>query len=364
MNLLNACLALMLTLGVFASVVTVLVEMIYQAIQQRARDLQGMLGYVFDAVFAGEKALQKLDVAGLREDFTGKLRSDRVLDALVRKHGTVLKWIAGRWAANDTAMTLETFLRRLDRSAVYREYLEVLSPEGREKTLKALADEFGRAERAISELFRVRAKLVSYLVGVGLAVTVNVDAVRLFEYFTANPVATEAAIARLQEMAGEAQAKPEAPPLTAAQRQDADAMLLRLRKSQAMGLPVGWAYYPYCLPQPGAGRLDPQCPPAQPTASAADAMPQEAARSLLENIHSAGRPLFWLLSVIVTGFLIGLGGPYWFDLAMSLSRFRDFLKTGQPSPATQTPPPDPEALVAAFLEKMNQSPVSSQGEKS
>ena len=281
MNLLNACLALVLTLGVFASVVTVLVEMIYQTIQQRAKDLRGMLGYVFDKAVP-EKDLRALglDVAKLRTEFTDTLRSDKVLDDLVAKHGFVLRFVA-RGISNASSMTIEDFLRRLPRSEVYRQFLKDLAPEAREKALKAMVEQFGRAEKAISEFFRVRAKLLSYLVGVCLALFVNVDAVRLFEHFAANPVATEQAIVRLQGLLDEtrkeggtpaieaaepapqgkveppvadasqasvaaSQASPAADPYPTGQDRadEIAAMLDRLRNSQSFGLPVGWAYYP------------------------------------------------------------------------------------------------------------------------
>lgn len=370
MNLLNACLALALTLGVFASVVTVLVEMIHQIVQQRAKDLRGMLGYVFDKSFP-EELLKQIgpDAADLRKDFAYALGSDKVLGELVRSHGLVLR-LASKWIANTSSMTIEDLLRRLSRPEVYEKYLGPLDIADRGKILKSMVVQFGRAETAISEFFRVRAKLLSYLMGVSLAVTVNVDAVRLFEYFTANPVATEAAIARLQGMTGELKPAGQAgvatpPSLTPEQRQEISAMLYRLRASQTFGLPVGWAYYPYCLPQQGVGRLDPQCPAIQLPNSASDSKAGEAVYGLLENIHSGGRPMFWLLSVIVTGFLIGLGGPYWFDLAMSLSRFRDFLKNAQVKPAAPAvPPPEPDELVAVFIKKMGQVPTSDQEGKS
>jgi hypothetical protein len=136
-------------------------------------------------------------------------------------------------------------------------------------------------------------------------------------------------------------------------------MLYRLRNSQSFGLPVGWAYYPYCLPQAGMRQVDPNCRKAQvEPLKLKPATPAETGgiRAFLAEVHEKGRPLLWLFSAIVTGFLIGLGGPYWFDLAMSLSRLRDFLKTGKDKAQEETPrAPDPAALVDAFLVKMDQN---------
>lgn len=364
MNLLNACLALALTLGVFASVVTVLVEMLHQAVQQRAKDLRGMLGFVFDQAVSAD-ALRKLglDVAKLRKEFSDTLRSDQVLGGLAKKHGFVLG-LASRLIANASSMNIDDLLRRLPRSDVYQKFIKDLAPAEREKVVKALVEQFGRSEKAISEFFKVRAKLLSFLVGACLALFVNVDAVRLFEYFAANPAETEQAISRLQGMVAETQKEAPAgaipqPAVTAEQRGEMEAMLNRLRASQAFGLPVGWAYYPYCLPSDGAGQIDPQCRQAQ----AAQPPAGQGVRAFLADVHEHGRPFLWFISAIVTGFLIGLGGPYWFDLAMSLSRLRDFLKTGQgKARGDETPPPDADALVALFVGKMDQEAARASGD--
>jgi hypothetical protein len=86
-------------------------------------------------------------------------------------------------------------------------------------------------------------------------------------------------------------------------------------------------------------------------------------RAMLAGIHENGRPFLWFLSVIVTGFLIGLGGPYWFDLAMSLSRLRDFLKSGKDTSQEQTTTAtDTDALVDAFFVKMEQEANKKAGE--
>lgn len=350
MNLLNACLALALTLGVFASVVTVLVEMLHQAVQQRARDLRGMLGFVFDKSLAEDLGKRGLDVAALRKEFADTLSRDKVLGELVKKHGFVLALVSRR-IANASSMTVEDLLRRLPRSGVYDQYIRLLDPEAREKAVKALVARFDGAEAAISEFFRVRAKLLSFLVGACLAVSVNVDAARLFEYFAANPVQTEQAIASLQNMVdGADKTAPAQPAVTLEQRQDIEAMLHRLRDSQVFGLPVGWAYYPYCLPSDGVGQPDPRCREAQ----TAQPLARPGIRTFLADVHEGGRPYLWFISVLVTGFLIGLGGPYWFDLAMSLSRLRDFLRTGESRTKEKPSAPSaaPEEVVKRFLDGM------------
>ena len=39
--------------------------------------------------------------------------------------------------------------------------------------------------------------------------------------------------------------------------------------------------------------------------------------------------LRWLFGVFITGTLIGLGGPFWFDVATKLSSFRQRIRGGK-----------------------------------
>ena len=66
---------------------------------------------------------------------------------------------------------------------------------------------------------------------------------------------------------------------------------------------------------------------------------------LLTVRHDATGFLLWLFTVVLTGVLIGLGGPFWYDLAMRLSQVKQAIAgkpAGQAEAAPAPAPPTPQ----------------------
>jgi hypothetical protein len=332
MKLLDACLALVLTLAVFASSATVLVELLQRALRRRVKQLRAMIGVVFDRYLAGPLAAAGTDVAALRASF---------IDEVGQRHGVRQMLAAERRPADapeattaPTApverLTVEDLLRRLARSPAFRDALARVEAKTLRPALEALAAGFARLEADASALFATRARLLSNLCGIFLALAVNVDAVRLFDHYASDPVGTAQTIAALAA-ARPANGTQDAADTEAEQR--IAATIDELRGLAAVGMPVGAAYFPYCSPPAGQAQFDPRCDKGLTGWAAFQAA-------------VAARPLdtaFWLLRVLVTGLLIGLGGPYWFDLAMTLSRWREILRGLTGGRGTQPAATEPAA---------------------
>lgn len=358
MKLLDACLALALTLAVFASAVTVLVEILHRAAGQRVRDARGLLGAVFDSVLTDKLGDAKKDLPRLRANFIDTLGTDKVLDTLVRSHAKALKPFRDRIAAAPK-VPVEDALHRLPRSAVFQECLLALDKDRLEEVLNEVAERYTQFERAVSEFFRIRAQSLSYLVGILLAVTMNIDAVRLFNHFVEDPDLARQTIAQLESTLKQqeasasagvpqsAQAKTAPAQATATADDDVRAVLEKIRAQSASGLPIGWAYYPFCVPPDGDKQVDTLClsrPSAQPT---------QAHKTPMAWLRVHGQYLFWALCTAMTGLLIGLGGQYWFDVASSLGRMRDQAKSGQVAKGNEPQPtaPDPKQKVKDLVEQ-------------
>ena len=113
-----------------------------------------------------------------------------------------------------------------------------------------------------------------------------------------------------------------------------------------LGLPIGWGYYPNCpVDQRGndAVSYDSRCKAVmggetgQTNISPSKSKPQKnktpaiERRSTLVNVLKTGWSdpwgvLRWLFGVMITGTLIGLGGPFWFDVASKLSVVRQKIR--------------------------------------
>ena len=107
--------------------------------------------------------------------------------------------------------------------------------------------------------------------------------------------------------------------------QDAKNQVSELR---ALGVPIGWDFYPGCP----YGKADSEWLKSSPEC-----------RDILKDkrtikwewfgscpLRTIGNDfsgfMVWLLKVIITGILIGLGAPFWFDVAKRLSLIRSGLK--------------------------------------
>jgi hypothetical protein len=94
----------------------------------------------------------------------------------------------------------------------------------------------------------------------------------------------------------------------------------------ALGVPLGWKLYPRC-PYGGTaeewGRSSPRCKeiPLDSREKIAD-YDGYGTRVINTALNDFAGFALWLLVVVMTGILIGLGAPFWFDVAKRLSHFR------------------------------------------
>jgi len=152
----------------------------------------------------------------------------------------------------------------------------------------------------------------------------------MFDTFMADPALAARTIERMQaEQKTPAENATAASALAPSPQEKVRDALLWAETNRSAGFPVGWAYFPYCTP-PGAKQVDLRCLDEQgQTKSLRQRFwpsEQVTGKPFLAQAQIGGQGAFWLVSAIVTGLLIGLGGPYWFDLAASLGRWRELLR--------------------------------------
>lgn len=315
MRLLDACLALALTLAVFASSATVLVELLQRAFRTRVKQLRAMLGVVFDRYLADALREAGADVATLRVRFVDELgqrrgaRRIRATGDQPRRAPTTDELDKARTMPVDQ-ITIDDILRRLAGSKAFRQAFAKVEQATLRPALEALVAGFERLEVDASALFAARARMISFGCGIFLALAVNVDAVRLFNHYASDSAETAKTIAAL------AAARPANSSGDVDAEKQIAATIADMRDLSAVGVPVGLGFFPYCMPPKGQAQFDKRCTDSpggwKGVVAAFQNQPAGAA--------------FWLLCVLVTGFLIGLGGPYWFDVATSLGQWRNLLR--------------------------------------
>ena len=318
---LNAALAFIVTMILFSTIVSAATESVHRIFHMRERGLRTMLGQLFDEIVWPRLASQlpALTAGAARQDFVAVLTRNRA----VEEHGPA-RWF-GYWFAPRSLTALPTleFVQRLADTGVGKALAGAAAAHV-DAAVDDLARQFERFGRDGSAYFTQRAKAMSITIAVVVAFALNVDAVRLFSSLLVNPDLTAKLVA-----SGPAGVTV-APSAATGGAGEADiAGLLQDARQQAavvaaLGLPIGPAFFPWCRDQ----GVDRACAVLR---GARDA--------------GAGRTIValwatWLVFTLLSGLLIGLGGPFWFDAFVRLSSFMQLVggagARGQPARATDS----------------------------
>ena len=380
MELLDAVLAFALTLAALATVVTVLMEIVLRSVLMRKRNLVEVMRLLNSELPKGTLGLSEEErwafFTGVIENPAEKLGEG--IPSKLAEGGTAAAAIGNvRWrhltdGVYDKVST-EHVLRRLAELPPVAK----LCTEAAEKVkteLYRLACKYEEFGAAVSASFKRRSQFWSIVFGVVLAVVANVDGIRIFEAYQASPdlartiAAREGQIREAYEqtegrrraiLAQETAVEKASSALAAARRDKGDdspqakaaearlaeanealaalndpAELRRIAEDAqaqvqsliAMGVPIGGAYFPHCR-MFGEHDLSTTCVgPAWP--------PDGAADPWAGRLGFTGHVLLWLVPVAITGMLIGLGAPFWFDVAKRLAQVRQMFG-GTPSAETR-----------------------------
>jgi hypothetical protein len=390
MQLLDGFLAFALTLAALATVVSVLVEILHRVLLLRTKGLNQMLSAYFDKVLAPKLAGappvdaqgRPIPPAALKQNMIDTLVNSTIRNEIVGTWiGRKLQFVFGPLTAN-TKVTTEEFLLRLPQTDAFRA-LTGHAQDRIEKQLNELAVKYDEYGAAISDYFKRRAQVVSIAIGVLLAVFANIDGLRIYQGFVNDPALREQIIAQLPEWesrlaaastsTGGARASEESRSADAASDTATQQEIKRIKTSlervstdlatlAGMGLPIGWDRYPNCLLREPAtldGRcrnavshIQTACPDANACATAWSSVWATAGVDKSEFLK-------WLFAALVTGVLIGLGGPFWFDVARKLSQVSSSLRgksqAEQPAGEATAAQPDRATLIAKLAERASAS---------
>lgn len=339
--LIEAFLALALSLAALATVSTVVVEALHRTIRLRFKTQRLILEGLFDEYVAPR--LQGQDAANLqtlRQDFM-----DNVLKSPLTRR------LRLKMLGNGIDLSPEDVLRRLPETKLFQQ-AKAQARQQIEDELLRLADRYESYAKDASDYFKRRAQMTSLIVGVVFALLANVDGLRMFESYRADPALTAQVIEQLDNEADRLGEIADGTDEAAAVRQQVSDIRARMAELSAAGLPIGWKFYPNCfagplLPSGQTARVD--CRGAA-VSLVADGMKLKAPVGNLESLwltasHDTAGFLQWLAAVIVTGLMIGLGGPFWYDVARRLMQARSTLRGRTPDAPTQTPQPGTAAFV-------------------
>ena len=332
-EILEMALAFAVTMLSLATVVTLLMEIVARLTRRRSRLLKHMLRKLYTEEFEALFGPSSPDQTATMQAFVESVqRSPLDQTAPQSALSKLSNWLVNRLHVDEAEQLSRTeFLSRLARSKVGQRIQTSMAAET-DRYVEYIGFRFDELAAAATERVKGTSSVLSLTIGIALAFTCNIDGYRLASHFIDDPQAArlvaskadqvvktyEAAEARLQQVAEQAADNALEEDLEAAQRSLAE-IQAQLDELHSLGLPFGVEYFPYCR----YGALDDHARypckgngPAEPL----DDPSRGAAVSTVSASKLFFEYLLWAFRVAITGILIGLGGPFWYDAVRGLTR--------------------------------------------
>jgi len=305
MVLLDSLIAFALTLAALATIVTIFMEIITRVAGLKARRQVQLFGKLFDEVL-----VTHLPAEAKKWEVVKTILQSRLSDKKMADSADKQSYFGTAAGAIYDDVSLEHVLRRLLETSGAETLIE--ETEEKLKTrLGLIARKYEEYCSALGADFKRNALRRSIWIGIILAFIMNADGVRLLTSYLQDPELRERVIENLEVPPQPAEAVSEG-------TEEGEAVLRRTQDARDqlaliddLALPIGAGYFPYChigwLRDKVDYAADPLCQ------AGADTVP-------------SGSWLLWLLKVLGTGILIGLGAPFWYDVAKRLSEVREAFK--------------------------------------
>ncbi len=314
MEWLETGLAFAVTMMVFSTMVSVIIETGHRILRMREKGLQRIMGTLYEDIIWPRLSNQLNEKKASAEDFIKRMTCTRFLP--IDKNVTGVKsYICKIVNAKELkSLTTLEFIERLPETAAGRVLVTEAQKRGRkyiETFLKDLVSKYEDFGESATEYFARRARLMSVIVAICLAFALNINAIHLFKSFLVNKEARQAMIkqgdavasslneqeAALQQLI-ETRAGDEKKNLEKIQK-NVQELRNNVRTLSATGIPIGWDTAIWKM--------------------SAWAEKKDIKNLTLRNVAYAWLLFLWVGSVLLTGLLIGLGGPFWFDTFRKLS---------------------------------------------
>lgn len=312
MELVDSVLAFALIMAALASLVTLLMEVFHRVLRLRAKGMEALLSQYYDEVLFKKLDLSNINKQDVMDGVLINPARKIILDSSFR---IFPNWLIEKLMCY-TEVSPDDLLKRINQTKAFNELKGKTEAEIR-KTLGSIEAQYDEYSAAMSDYFKRRAKLFSLLVGILLAFAANIDGLRIYEALKVSPeirasiISLHTSLEKSYELAQKNLDVVDSSrnPASEDNQKQIEAIKKNLEaaaevsKLSSMGLPIGWAYFPAKLDE--------------------DKLLINHLCELVDRIKS--KPfdhLIWFLTVLITGLLIGLGAPFWFEVARKLTQFK------------------------------------------
>ncbi len=328
MNYLTAALAFSAIMIVLATLVTVIVEAVHGVLSRRKHDFEHMLKQLYEK----EIKPKATDILKDNLEQTDKFIKDLVTNPAIApaKKGK-LDWIFPSKTFDE--LTTRQFVEQFRDTQVGQKLLQK-NDQNVDIFISNIAYEFERYGQAASKYFQKKAAVLSILAALILIVTLNVDAILLFEKLSNDNDLSKKIIAEINIDDFEKEFIDRAEKLSPSEletinvefNQAFEKIKDEVIKLEEYNLPLGSTYFPWCLNS--TAEIDVRCESLINQKLSPENTFWESVKITLLNFLSRIPIIFttleggnWLLRMVLTTALIGLGAPFWFKTYRFIAQF-------------------------------------------
>ena len=281
MQILEIALALSVSMLIFSSISAMIVDFIHRIVDKRAQELQKMLERFYDdevKLFLDKEN----DTPELRKQFVETIRFDR----------------------KDTTITTTEFIRRLAKTEVGKK-IGKLNSYKLAVTIKDLTEKFEEYGKHTSLLFKEHSRNVNSYISIVLALTLNLNVILILEGFKENETLTQSLVMQAERFTTQYDSlknKDMTKEQEESYQQNLKEIKIAIEDAQGIGLPIGWSKKPhtdvcekglFCSAKKVIARMN----------------------ANISNLNI----FLWLITTVITGLLIGMGAPFWYEMIKKLT---------------------------------------------
>lgn len=300
MYILDAALAFALTMLVVATVVTQIVRLLRNTAKLRNSELQKMLKEYFDKELQPvvQRELNRLKTH-VKTNVTNKVASELVKTANNLKESELF---SQNELGTLVEVSTEELMEQLKRSTLGQKLLTELGDQA-----QAVFDELGRRYEVVggkfTESFRKHSRLWTTGVALVLALVINIDSVHIADSYIRNKGMRQGVIVQMDAIVEDYTALVESlekekgkDSFTKEELEQAFGdSKKQLDVLKSLGFPIGWSYFPHSVFQ------------------------EEESKDFKQR-NNFGGWIMWVLGILLTALLAGLGAPFWYDTVTGISR--------------------------------------------
>lgn len=331
----EASLAFAITMMIFSTIVSVVVETAHRIFRVREKGLQHLMQHMYSQII--EPRLFTKPPSNGAAIFQAHMTRARFLPA--KK-----SWLLGINriinAEHLTSLSTAEFIERLAETPAGKKLIQLAEREGSDYLKLFLEDLVNKYEdfgESASEYFKRKAGLYSIITAMALAFALNVNAVHLFQTFLVDKDLRSSLIDQGQQVATflEQQQEKLETELSQSNQDSTPDNLQQIQSNviqakdlvadiESAGVPIGWHSAPWQSSQW-----------------------QQADTARYPWLQQTKLILVWLACLLFSGILIGLGGPFWFDTYKKISVLAGLSKN------FQSEVQNAKATVQKFTNKVN-----------